>query len=60
MLDLKYGQVKVGNAQEAGNSERNSLSKNQDGESGTCTMKTYRKPSEQVFPNMRPLCGYPN
>ena len=55
--------VKVGNGLEIEQSERNSHSKNRGGktnlQSGTYTKKIDRKPSEQLFPNMRPL-SYPN
>ena len=52
-----YGWVQKGNDQEMAQSERNSHSKNRT--KMTLTMKTCRKPSEQIFPNRRPL-SYPN
>ena len=46
--------VKVGNDKEMAQSERYSHSKNRDGENCQVlinTKKTYRKPSEQLFPS---------
>ena len=56
-----YKNAQVGNDQEMAQSERNSHSINRGvGKKlkwhlGTCTKKTYSKPSEQLFPNRRPL-----
>ena len=52
--------VQLGNDQEKAQSERNSHSKNRSRKKlnrqlDTCTKKTYCKPSEQLFPNRRPL-----
>ena len=48
------GKVQVGEDQEKAQSEKDSHSKNQGGkkpnqQSGTYTMKTFRKPNEQLF-----------
>ena len=62
---MKSEMVQVGNDEEMAQSERNSkLHKPRAGEKikchlGTYTKNTYRKPSEQLFPNRRPFC-YPN
>ena len=50
----RHRKVQVGKDQEKAQSEKDSNSKNQGGEktnqqSGTYTMKTYRKPNEQLF-----------
>ena len=50
------GKVRVGNGQEMSRSKRNSHSKKPRWEN---TRLTHRKPSEQLFPNSRPL-SYPN
>ena len=56
-----FKKVQVGNDQEMAQSERNSHSINRGvGKKlkwhlGTYTKKAYRKPSEQLFPNWRPL-----
>ena len=49
--------VQVGKDQEKAQSEKDSHSKNRGGKklnylSGTYTMKTYRKPNEQLFPQL--------
>ena len=50
-----HEKVRVGKAQEKAQSEKDFHSKNRDGKkklnkrSGTYTMKTYRKPNEQLF-----------
>ena len=60
-LTMLHIHLKVGNDQEFVQSERNiptqksEVKKKQQKQSGTYTKKTYRKPSEQLFPNRRPL-----
>ena len=58
IINVKTGsdgrKVQVGKDQEKAQSEKNSHSKNRGGkklnqQSGTYTMKTYRKPNEQLF-----------
>ena len=54
-VDLAKKKVQVGNDQEKVQSERNSHSKNRggkklNGQLGTYTKKTFRKPCEQLFP----------
>ena len=53
-MSLPKKKVQVGNDQEKTQSEKDSHSKNRGGkklnlQSGTYTMKTYRKPNEQLF-----------
>ena len=53
-LILLYKKVQVGKDQEKAQSEKDSHSKNRGGkkpnqQSGTYTMKTFRKPNEQLF-----------
>ena len=50
--------VQLGNDQKMAQSERKSHSKNKL-KIGTYTKKKYRKPSEHLFPNRRPL-NYPH
>ena len=52
--DAKYEKVQVGKDQEKAQSEKDSHPKNQGGKKpnqqpGTYTMKTFRKPNEQLF-----------
>ena len=61
---MQHEKVHVGNDQEMARSERNSHSTNRGvGEKTKMTLRytknTYRKPSEQLFPNRRSL-SYPN
>ena len=51
--------VQVGNDKEKAQSERNSKSKNRGGRNQIDNLVLYRKPSETLFPNRRPL-SYPN
>ena len=60
VLDISCKKVQVGNNQEMAQSERNTHSINRGWEKtkmtlSTYTRKTYSKPSEQLFPNRRPL-----
>ena len=59
LMSILHKEVKVGNDQEMAQSERNSHSTNRrvgkNKMTGTYTKKTYRKPSEQLFPNRQPL-----
>ena len=62
LIIIHSGKVQVGNGQEKAQSERNSHPKNRGAKKlqlGTYTYRTYRKPSEQLFPIRRPL-NYPN
>ena len=64
LLVTSCKKVQVGNVQEKARSERNLHSKNRGGgklnrQLGTYTLKTYHKPSKQLFPNRQPL-SYPN
>ena len=57
-----YRKVKIGNDQEMVQSDTRFVlekKKYQQSVSYTCTKKTYRKTSEQLFPNRRPFI-YPN
>ena len=56
----KMREVQVGNDQEKAQSERESLCKKPrwgkiNTQSGSYTMKSYREPNEQLFPNRWPL-----
>ena len=50
-MALNGGNVQLGKDQKKPQSEKDSLSKNRVGkkQSGTYTMKTYRKPNERLF-----------
>ena len=64
-IGLYVIKVQVGNDQEKAQSERNSHSKNRGGKKNKLTIRYLylenidRKPSQQLFPNRRPL-SYPN